>query len=138
MKRLAALFCLAAMPCWADMTELPKWHMVSGQACYDFDEAKLLVQGDMRLVACDITSHAFDEMRKQFDLMLEGIKQKDLVITFTQSKADDLKNQLDACITERAAAEVKANSGPSVAWLIAGGLALTLGGFLLGNQLLKK
>lgn len=135
--RFIALLCLITFPAAAELSIVPKWKMSGGQACYSLEDAKTLVLLDARLVACQDYDSVFGEMLKATGEGQDALKLKSDALELSLKEAASLKTQMDTCITERAQAQAEAASGPGLGWLVAGGLALTLLGFLLGNQVIK-
>lgn len=126
MKALAALTLLFfATPTLADLTYVPKWTMQQGAACYNLDQAKVLVTLDSKLVLCDSYANEITELRLSNDKLKQaGVLQEERVAV-VQGLADSLTTQLNTCIVEKNDAIAKADGGLNL-WVIVLGAALIL------------
>lgn len=134
MKRLVAL-ALAAVPAiaWGDLEFIPKWHMCGNEACYGFEDAKKLVLLDGQLKLAAAQAKALEDLKLANAELQAAAAKKEAALQLNTQAAQDLKAKLETCIDQRAAAEVKAASGPSLGWLVAGGVTLILVGVLVGH-----
>jgi len=130
MKRAVALLLLGlhAAPALADPTYLPKWHMRDGEACFSFADAKTLLLLDERLILCDSIEKTEKELRLSVGNLETALGKKTEALTAAMSHASLLEANLTSCIDEKAKAQAKASSGPSLGWLVALGLSLVLTG----------
>jgi hypothetical protein len=138
-RRAAALILLlAGAPAGAEeLKYIPKWHMSGGEACYDLRGAKELVLADKQLSLCE----TYKSGMAQLGLALEGSHEAYNRAVESARVYEDLAarmaRDLELEIAEKNKWKAKANSGPGIGWLVAGGLALTLTGLLVGKSLSK-
>lgn len=139
MKYLSTLLILLTIPgvAFGELKFVPKWKMSGDLACYDKDGAKELLKLDT----------SFGELK-------DKVESKDRIIDELKLNVDDLKKQITAlketktllqeqyaildqkqreCIQKKAQCEGELDSGPSLGWLIAGGLAFMLVGFTVAT-----
>jgi len=125
-----------------ELKYVPKWTMVGSRACYEFDQAKKLVEIDSQL-----------EMLLQKDLqwrgitkdLQEGVVQLNVALAAEKNIAAALKlngEQLTARLMDETARanKAEARSGPFPAWAIAGGIGIGVGviaGIILGVYVAK-
>jgi hypothetical protein len=125
-KALAALTLLFfATPTLADLTYVPKWTMQQDMACYNLDQAKLLVNLDSKLVLCDSYAKEITELRLSNDKLREAGSIKQEQLDTIQGLADSLTTQLNTCIVEKNDAIAKADSSLNL-WVIILGAGLLL------------
>jgi hypothetical protein len=139
MKKSIAFLLLAlqAAPAFADATYLPKWHVRDGEACYAFADAKTLLLLDQRLVLCDTAEKTVKELGIAIDDLKLAFQKKSEALTVATDGAEQLRTALSTCIDEKAKAEVKASSGPSLGWFVALGLSLVLAGVAVDRYVLR-
>lgn len=138
MKKLVTILLLVCFPAYADgLKYVPKWKMVNNLACYEFEDAKKLVEIDLRY-------GLLTDKEKTFTLAVEDYQsaatnfQKSLAI---QKQSVDLLEKNNDDLAKRLLAETeRANkaeaSKPAWSTLVLGGAGLLLvgvvGGVLLG------
>lgn len=131
---LAVLMSSNAM---ADMTHVPKWTMVGGKACYEFQDAQKLVIIDADLETLIQKDKTWAELTKNLQ---EANKQTQIALTAEKNANITLKNNIDslaARLMEETARANKAEAKPGMfpAWAIGAGVGLLVGviaGILLG------
>ena len=142
-KLLAALICvLLPSTGFADMTHVPPWTMTGGKACYEFQDAKKLVQVDSDLTTCLKKDTDWAELTKNLQ---ESAVQLQTALTEEKNAAATLKangDSLSARLMDETARANKAEAKPGIwpAWGIAGGIGLVIGviaGILLGVYVSK-
>ena len=125
-----------------ELKHIPKWTMVGPKACYEFQDAKKLVELDSEF---DKLLEA-DRLWRQITADLEESgKQANLALALEKNIAAALKlngEQLTArLMTETARAnKAEARSGPFPAWAIAGAVGIGVGviaGIILGVYVAK-
>lgn len=137
MKKLVALILLAAGVARADgLEKIPKWHMLGDEACYGFQDAKKLVLLDKELVLCDTTKQTVVDLKLRVGDLDKALTKEKEALVLEQKGHNGTKADYLACIDEKTKWEVKADRGPSVAWLIAGGVTLLLAGWVAGAYLI--
>lgn len=138
---LVLLLCLPVQA-FAQMAHVPAWTMVGGKACYEFADAKALVQLDDDLSASlsreanyQIANKALHETVMQMTVAAE--QQSQVVKTMTDNR-DELKESLTKETTRANTAEAN-KGGIGLPWIIAGGATLLVLGFAGGLYVgLKK
>jgi hypothetical protein len=139
MKRSIALLLLFlhAEPALADLTYIPRWHMRDGEACFGFADAKTLLLLDERLVLCNSIEKTERELRLSVGNLEAALGKKSEALTAAMNEASSLEQGLTACIDEKAKAQAKGSSGPSLGWLVALGLSLVLSGIALDRYVIR-
>ena len=143
--KAVALLLLLAFPSsvFADeLKHIPKWTMMGPKACYEFQDAKKLVELDSEF---DKLLEA-DRLWRQINANLqESLKQTNLALALEKNISAELKlngEQLTArLMTETARAnKAEARPGPFPAWAIAGAVGIGVGviaGIILGVYVAK-
>lgn len=145
MTRLIAVLLLVVLPTQALADELryvPKWKMCGDKACYEFDEAKKLVELDadlhLLLQQVSLTTGANVDLKKASTSLQEALEaQKSASLTLEKSN-ENLNKMLLKETTRANKAEAK--PGPFPAWVIAGGVGIAVGvvaGIVLGVYVAK-
>jgi len=124
------------------MNYVPKWTMVDGKACYEFSQAKKLVEIDDELDTLLRKELVWQQLTKDLQ---DGRKQLQLALTAeTSAKTTLAQNNADLAsrlLTETARADkAEARPGAFPAWAIAGGIGIGAGvivGILLGVYVAK-
>jgi hypothetical protein len=145
MKRTRAIVLAVLMSSAAYADELryiPKWTMCGDKACYDFDQAKKLLEIDADLhkltlgqeVQTDI-GLSLKKATKNLQEALERQKEAAEKLQLNNTKLNEL------LIKETTRAnQAEARSGPFPAWAIAGGIGIGVGiiaGIILGVYVAK-
>lgn len=137
MKSVAALLAvLLSFPAKAELKYIPKWTMLEGKACYDFEEARKLVLLDAEfelLVAKDSSQAKIIEDLKARSLKFEQALAYEKAVAETQRVFTEKLNKMLLSETDRAN-KAEARPGMFPAWFIAGAVGLTVG-FVLGVAL---
>ncbi len=119
------------------MTHIPPWTMVGGRACYEFDQAKRLVELDSELETFLLKEAIWTNLTKN---LKESVSQLSVALEAEKHASDTLRangQQLTARLmteTERANT-AEARPGPFPAWLYGAGIGAIVGaiaGVLLG------
>jgi len=143
--KAVALLLLLAFPSsvFADeLKHIPKWTMVGPKACYEFQDAKKLVELDSEF---DKLLEA-DRLWRQITANLEESgKQTTIALTAEKNISAALKfngEQLTARLMTETARANKAEAKPGIfpAWAIAGGIGIAVGviaGIVLGVYVAK-
>ena len=118
---------------------VPPWHMSNGEACYDFNDARKLVEIDSKL-------RFYSALEQTYPKALEGLRLSNQALTFAISKKEEviqeqtklnteLTESLKTCTAQKNTCE--SNYTVGLGWAIGGGVAiLVLGGvvgFLAAN-----
>ena len=124
------------------MQHVPKWHMVDNKACYDFHEAKALLQidADISLLKTkdEINTEAIDLLKKSITAMTTALEIEQKSIKALKVDGEGLRMQLIAETTRANTAEAKVGSTPSMPWLIAGGAVLLVLGAAGGADVVMQ
>ena len=143
--KAVALLLLLAFPSsvFADeLKHIPKWTMMGPKACYEFQDAKKLVELDSEF---DKLLEA-DRLWRQINANLqESLKQTNLALALEKNISAELKlngEQLTARLMTETARANKAEAKPGIfpAWAIAGGIGIAVGviaGIVLGVYVAK-
>lgn len=122
MRFLAVLLCAALLPLTAvaeGMKVLPRWHMVGDEACYGFEQAKQLVDADLKLQECALTNSAYNGCVSANNALRTEVKAH-------ESLAAELNVQL--LKQSKLIADLKASHDAHKLWLMGiGGGALVVG-----------
>lgn len=126
----------------ADMKHVPPWTMTGGKACYEFQEAKKLVQIDSDLTACLAKDIEWAELVKNLQT---ASAQLQVALTAEKSAGATLKANSDHLAAElmketERANKAEAKPGMFPAWAIGAGVGLVVGviaGILLGVYVSK-
>lgn len=145
MKRWVAALLLVVMPGRALADELryiPKWSMCGDKACYDFNQAKKLLELDadlhLLLQQVRLTTGVSVDLRQATTSLREALEAQTSA-TLTLQKSNDILNKRLIEETTRAN-KAEAKPGPFPAWAIAGGVGIAVGvvaGILLGVYVAK-
>jgi hypothetical protein len=139
MKKLITILLLIAFPApaLADLKYVPKWTMMNDHACYDKQGAVTLLQVDDKLDQCVEASQLHLVQIQDLTLAVESLKSSlavaDKELLVYQDRTNDLDSKLRSAIAERE--QARAHDESSVAWTVAGAVALLsvglAGGFYL-------
>lgn len=122
------------------MQYVPTWHLVNGEACYGFDDAKKLVGFDSQMTL--LTAEVDDQTKLVASLHLTitnlqgALDTTKKEVTVLQGNTGTLTQNMNDCIARANKAE--AGSGPSAGWLVAGGVVLLAAGVLLGAFVIAR
>lgn len=144
MKTIAALL-VALLPTQGlaqGMTHIPAWTMVGGKACYEFQDAKKLVQVDADLDTALKKNDQWAELTKNLQ---EASVELQAGLTAEKNANDLLKNNGASLASKLMAETSRANTaeakpGMWPAWGIAAGVGLLVGailGLVLGVYVAK-
>lgn len=143
--RATALLMLLVFPTSAFADELryiPKWSMCGDKACYDFDQAKKLLELDadlhLLLQQVKLTTDMGGDL-KQATMSLREALEAQTSATLTLQKSNEILNKKLVEETTRAN-KAEAKPGPFPAWVIAGGVGVAVGviaGIILGVYVAK-
>jgi hypothetical protein len=144
MTRIAlAILMLSPSYAQAGMKNIPPWHMVNGQACYEFAQAKTLLILDEQLSLLIEKDEKYGKLVKVLELEVGQLHvalsaEQNIAATLQQSN-DNLSASLLAETKRADKAERRAGAFP--AWAIGGGVGIVVGvvgGILLGVYATKK
>ena len=143
MKRLVAVLLILSFPCRAEgLKYLPKWKMVGDKACYEFEDAKKLVEADLRMDLLFAEEQAFtraiDDYKKTSLLFQDALELERSSVKLLEKNNDELGKRL-LLETERAN-KAESKQMPLLTTVLGGaGLLLVglVGGVLLGVYVAK-
>jgi len=133
---------LLPLQAFAELKHIPAWTMVGPKACYEFDQAKKLVEIDSEF---DKLLEA-DRLWRQINANLqESLKQTSIALALEKNISAELKlngEGLTARLMTETARANKAEAKPGIfpAWAIAGGIGIAVGviaGVVLGVYVAK-
>lgn len=127
---------LLSLPAQAELKYIPKWTMLDGKACYDFEDAKKLLLLDVEfelLVEKDVRHEKIIADLKARSGKFEEALAYEKAVNETQRIFSEKLNKMLLLETERAN-KAEARPGMFPAWFIAGAVGLTVG-FVLGVAL---
>ena len=136
MKRVTTLLCLllSAQAMADGLNYVPKWTMVDGKACYEFADAKVLVQLDLDLTALHKKDEGWTLLKAELEKVstnLSGALEAEKAASVKRdANILDLNKQLTEQITRANKAE--AQKMPSIGWLVAGATVLMALGAIAG------
>ena len=137
MKLIAlGMILLLSLPAQAELKFIPKWTMLDGKACYDFEDARKLLLLDSEfdlLVEKDSRHEKIVADLKARSSKLEEALAYEKAVAETQRIFSEKLNKMLLLETERAN-KAEARPGMFPAWFIAGAVGLTVG-FVLGVAL---
>lgn len=149
MKRFLAVLLVVALPApaFAEVKHIPLWSMCQDtgekRACYTFEQTVKLVEFDLQLDKMLVEE--IIQLKQIEDLKL-STKSLDAALKLEKNSTTELKKNNDKLVadllkeTERAN-KAEARQGPSVGWLVAGGVGLVavgvVSGILLGVYVAK-
>ena len=133
-RQLIALLLLCAAPStWAqELTYIPKWHMVDAEACYDLEGAKQLMYLDGKLKLCESYRAANQDLIVSVGNYEKALQLKDNALKISTDALVATEAKLELEIKAKNDCVAKISTGPSVGWLVAGGLAILLTGLAAG------
>lgn len=125
-----------------ELRYIPKWSMCGEKACYDFDQAKKLLELDadlhLLLQQVKLTTGMSVDLKKATTSLQEALEaQKSATLTLQQSNTK--LNEMLVKETTRAN-KAEAKPGPFPAWAIGAGVGIAVGvvaGVLLGVYVAK-
>ena len=119
---------------------IPKWHMTGGEACYGFDDAKKLVELDLRIGACDERERLHLVELTQLRLALtetqEGLRLSQLEVEAWKKHNDELETDYRKKIVELRESEMKRYSNTPL--YIGAGVIVLVAGVLIGGVIARR
>lgn len=140
MKKLIATLLLIALPAQAELQHIPKWKMVGDYACYDFEQAKQLLELDARMVLWEEQNKKLTEAMAKLALANDDLKgaletSKAEAVAW-KGEADDLRGGYKTCIADKNKCQTSGMS--AVAWIITGATVIVATGFVIGFAVAKN
>ena len=137
MKHLTAILVALLIPFQASaegLQILPKWHMTGEEACYDFEDARLLLKYDADLYyyqqAYEPLKSSHEKLFKMMELQHENLKA-------VHASYNDLDIQYRDLLRQKTEGEISAENTAMLGWIVAGGVTLLAGGFITATLLNK-
>lgn len=144
MKKLAALLTavLSLNAFGQGLQYVPKWKMVNGKACYEFEDAQLLVELDLRFAQLTYSEQAFssaiEDYKRSATNFETALKLDKSSLELLTKNNDTLAKRL---LVETDRANKAEASKPAWSTLVLGGAGLVvigvIGGVLLGVAVAK-
>lgn len=141
MKKLIAALLIGLLPSTVMAQQvLPKWHMKGNEACYGFEDAKLLLELDSELLMHREIAPQLQRINLDLYLAVDEFKAALETQKAATAVVVDNNQQLDKMLKDaiQRANKAESNKMPGLGWTIAGALVLVLTGVALERFVIQR